>query len=710
MVDTSGIHRVIAVARRRLKLQSAMEAACLAVIPASALVATTVVCARLGTLSESSALVLFGVAAAMVVLGAIVGALRSFSQNTVATQVDRSSDLSDRLATSCAFESQLKSDKKFDSETESMMRLAIEDATKAVNRADPKAATPFRKPKDGKAALAFVMVAALVSGIKLTPDPTKPILTSLTPVRAPRGATVIALGTRFVISSEEKPAIVLMGEGESALHITAFNLAVGELSFKVPEEAETGFTTITIYRGEEASESLPFEVLAPDDPRNIPEDRLVLEDEDLDYAKDLIAEMRKTAEANDDKALEELAKQLDQLIKESEEGELTKKDLLLAIAKAEEKYMEGSEEALEESVADLKKAGKELKKEKLTKDLGKALEKGDLEQAKSEMEKLANKLDNEKLSEADQKKVGKAMEKAADKMDKAQKKRDESEKKNIEKKKDSVRKLEKKRDEARTEREREEAVRRLKKEKRELKRMQRNKEEKKKDGSKRELKQLRKKMSEAAKQLQKKQENKQQQQKSRREVSKKMRDMAKSAGKVSKDKRKMANKAKVSSQMSDLKEAMRRAKRKGKKGGKSKFGRNRKSKDFSSRARGGKGQKGAWKPGQGNKPGQGKGQGGTKPGGKEYGDGHDPNVMGKATPKGGNITDESLQGVRGKGPSTRETILTAAKKGFASRSYKQVFTRYKTIVEEDIKAEKVPSGYKYYVKRYFQKIKHQKSQ
>ena len=71
----------------------------------------------------------------------------------------------------------------------------------------------------------------------------------------------------------------------------------------------------------------------------------------------------------------------------------------------------------------------------------------------------------------------------------------------------------------------------------------------------------------------------------------------------------------------------------------------------------------------------------------------------------GNTVDESLQGVRGKGPSTRETILTAAQKGFASRSYENVFTKYKTIVEESIKAEKVPSGYKYYVKRYFQKIK-----
>ena len=65
-----------------------------------------------------------------------------------------------------------------------------------------------------------------------------------------------------------------------------------------------------------------------------------------------------------------------------------------------------------------------------------------------------------------------------------------------------------------------------------------------------------------------------------------------------------------------------------------------------------------------------------------------------------------MQGVQGRdGESTRETILAAAQKGFASRSYKRVYAAYKTIVEEVMHGEKVPSGYKYYVKRYFQKIK-----
>jgi hypothetical protein len=163
--------------------------------------------------------------------------------------------------------------------------------------------------------------------------------------------------------------------------------------------------------------------------------------------------------------------------------------------------------------------------------------------------------------------------------------------------------------------------------------------------------------------------------------------------------------------MSDLKEAMRRAKRKGQGDG-NKFGKNKRNEDFRRRARGQKGQKGAWRPGSTGKGAQGKngqngknGQGNGK-GGDTYGDGHDPDLLGDATPKGGHIKDEDVQGLQGKaGSSTRETILSAAQKGFATRAYKQVYARYKNVVEEVIKAEKVPSGYKYYVKKYFQKIK-----
>ena len=67
--------------------------------------------------------------------------------------------------------------------------------------------------------------------------------------------------------------------------------------------------------------------------------------------------------------------------------------------------------------------------------------------------------------------------------------------------------------------------------------------------------------------------------------------------------------------------------------------------------------------------------------------------------------DQDLQGKPGnKGGSTRETILAAAQKGFASVGYKKVYADYQRIVEEVMRTEKLPSSYKYYVKRYFANI------
>ena len=178
--------------------------------------------------------------------------------------------------------------------------------------------------------------------------------------------------------------------------------------------------------------------------------------------------------------------------------------------------------------------------------------------------------------------------------------------------------------------------------------------------------------------------------------------------------------------MDDLREAMRRAKQKGSKGAKDPFGRGGKNQDFAKRSRGQQGSGQAWKPssGQGNKPGstgqggqpggqgkdgQGKdGQGGQgdQPGGKEAGVGHDDHLVGDSTDKSGNTVDKDISGMHGKGgPSRRETILAAAQKGFASTSYEKVYADYKRVVEEVMRTEKVPSSYKFFVKRYFAKIK-----
>src|SRR5205823_17434 len=117
-----------------------------------------------------------------------------------------------------------------------------------------------------------------------------------------------------------------------------------------------------------------------------------------------------------------------------------------------------------------------------------------------------------------------------------------------------------------------------------------------------------------------------------RQASQKLKDAARETGKVDQDRRKQATQKKMSSQMDDLREAMRRAKQKGNKGNQDPFGRNQKQSDFAQRARGQKGSGEAWKPGQGQQPGQngqqpGQQNGGQN-GGKEWGVGHDDNLTG----------------------------------------------------------------------------------
>ena len=78
--------------------------------------------------------------------------------------------------------------------------------------------------------------------------------------------------------------------------------------------------------------------------------------------------------------------------------------------------------------------------------------------------------------------------------------------------------------------------------------------------------------------------------------------------------------------------------------------------------------------------------------------------MGDETPRLGDTEEVYITGEHGEGPSRRETILTAAQRGFATRAYREVYADYRRIVEEVMNAENIPTGYKYYVRRYFQMI------
>jgi hypothetical protein len=79
--------------------------------------------------------------------------------------------------------------------------------------------------------------------------------------------------------------------------------------------------------------------------------------------------------------------------------------------------------------------------------------------------------------------------------------------------------------------------------------------------------------------------------------------------------------------------------------------------------------------------------------------------MGEATSLRSKRHETRVQGKEGAGPSKSETILGSAERGFASRDYHQVYSKYTSVVEEVMSKGHVPPGYRFYIKRYFQLIK-----
>ncbi|MEI9952067.1 MAG: hypothetical protein WDO74_24545 [Pseudomonadota bacterium] len=110
--------------------------------------------------------------------------------------------------------------------------------------------------------------------------------------------------------------------------------------------------------------------------------------------------------------------------------------------------------------------------------------------------------------------------------------------------------------------------------------------------------------------------------------------------------------------------------------------------------------------------GSGQGQPSDKPGGSDpgagpgYGSGHDPKLAGDATDLKGKTTDVTAAGVdTGQGAASSQVIYGAAERGFVGRGYKQVFTDYQTVAERALSQDEIPSGYRFYVRRYFQLIR-----
>jgi hypothetical protein len=80
---------------------------------------------------------------------------------------------------------------------------------------------------------------------------------------------------------------------------------------------------------------------------------------------------------------------------------------------------------------------------------------------------------------------------------------------------------------------------------------------------------------------------------------------------------------------------------------------------------------------------------------------------GEPTPRSGTLRDVALRGLHGDRPSRRETVLGAARHGFAAAAYVHVYAEYAEAVEEVMHAEQVPTTHRFVVLRYFDWIRPQ---
>jgi hypothetical protein len=712
-LDTSAIQRLVGRARLRIRGQWAIEGATTALIGASAVALVAIFLIRTETIDNATCAYLLIAAGLIVVAGALISALRKLDDEVVARRIDRASNLSDRLSTAIAFQRSLAADKIDPDTTHDLMVAAIADGVRAAPRANLKAAAPFRAPKDLNAAAGFVALSALVAGLSIPRGDRGAHIYRVTPDHAPGGTEIELDGVRFSETAfAPEGASVYLGSRP----VQVLTWTPNRIDVRIPEDAPLGDTKLALYAKGGKIGAVDFSVVDKKDIRFHKNDTVALDPDEKAYVETILAELRNVAQRDKVPELDEFANKIEKLLGQAENGEISKEQLLDALAKAEEALNKDAEPNPEEVATKLGEMGKELAKEQMTKELGEALEKKDLEKAQKELEKLAEKLDKKELSDKQKEDLAKKLDQVAKQMEKKdeqeQKKTDERQQKIQE----EIRRLEKQKDEAKNDKQKEDLERRLEEKQRELKQLKKEDEQKQASEQRRAVKRLEKDMEKAAENLQKPEKKDGETDKDKeerdRQASQGLKDAARETGRVDKDQRKQASQKKMSSQMDDLREAMRRAKQKGNKGPQDPFNKNGKNQDFISRARGGKGKGQQWKPGQtglgqGQGSGQGSGQGGNgqQQGGKEWGTGHDDNLEGDETQISGNDKSVDVQGKSGEnGGSTRETILAAAQKGFASQRYSKVYADYQRIVEEVMRTEKLPSSYKYYVKRYFAKI------
>ena len=667
------IRSLITLGRIRLYAQRVLDGLTTTAIPALTLWMCMLVLFKTGWMGADSLKTWSLALLAFPAAGLLWALVHKIDAREVALRIDEHNGLHARITTAWCFAQE--------ADPTAFQRAAIEDAASHVAGARVAGATPFHIPRDF---LAMALAACAVVAVILVKPPT--IHGTLLPEDPiPEAASVIDDGDLETLKNrwEEVKKELVASKDDKNLQIAA---DIEELIEKVEDKE---LSKEDLFHEIDKIEQRHFE--------KKDEEWKALEEEIKDV-KDELAKNPHTkdiAKALEEGDLDKAAEEFEKLSKLLEEGKLKDKDL----------------EALANKLEELAK-----KWEKDNKALDELLEK-----KKAELEKLKKKLDAQKDSlSADQKKRLSRLERDLKKL---KKDRDDHEKSAKGK---ALKKL------SRASKEGGKNARKLKKRGKGS-----TKDKAERDGERKNFKQQMDIASRELKEISRKSKDGKSRDRAERNL-KDIKETAKRSGKPS-DKR--------SAQLDEFNKAAA-----GKKPGDHKAG------DKPSSGKPGDPKPGDAKPGQeakGQKPGEGKegkdgqpqpgdakgnAQNQGKPGegqdskggsgqrkgsgdktGEQDGAGNDENkdAQGEGQGKGkGNdalgdksgladkgIKDTKVDAAQGDGPTKSEIIESAANEGFASTRYQEVFVEYDHVAEEIMEKEKIPYGYEFFVRRYFDAIR-----
>ncbi len=474
----------------------------------------------------------------------------------------------------------------------------------------------------------------------------------------------------------------------------------------------------------------------------------ILDEATVALERDRLEKIRDQLEGLNDPESMELVEEIEKLLEQVEEREISEREFLDRLEELEEKYFDAESEAqlarltdkLKEAAEKLEQeAAKDLAQEEEVKEIVDALKREDLDGASKALQKLAEKLASGEMSEKQLERIAKLMEKFADKIDP----NDPALQKLMEKNRDLIEKLSKKMESDGGLGE--EEKQRLKRAQEELKKQQEQQQKQENSESSRELQKIRRQSRELSERAtaesqredaiqpkkgkeekgkdgdkgengQKGEQGEKEEQRYENEASRKAREASESMKKKAEQKQIDEAKQQAREQLRDLKESMQRSSRQA---GESQQddSRGEDMKEFLRRAKGKTDSSdGVNEEGKGKgdvRGGEGKSESGEETKSINEGEtniagkGKGNRELGEETSLDGKRTDVKVEAEAGKGPSRSEIIRAASEGGFATTEYKEVYADYESVVEEVMEKEKIPSGYRYYIERYFQLIQPQ---